>query len=432
MKIAILGGGASGFALAGLLSDQAKDLGLEIEIFEQGPSPLRKVRATGNGRCNFTNRNMGPEFYTGGSSSFVKPIIDKFSYPDALKFFEGLGMPALTLESGMTYPRTLSAETVASLLYSKALHGGVKISTARKGIALHKSEEGFELILECPGKGPISLDQDLVVLSTGGAYGIGKKEWSNGYSLVKDFGHSLTPIHPGIIALKVQETDLCQILSGLKMEAQFTLVAEGKEGKKEKTFSGDLLFTDYGLSGMGIFRLSNQALDALWEKEKVLLKINFFPDLSQEALSQFLNQQFQNHPWTAEEAVRGILPPRAAGPLLKLSSIAPQTPTKKISLKSIEAFSALLQRLVFHPVGVQKKDHGQITCGGISTNLVDPKTLMSKVYPGLFFTGEVLDVQGICGGYNLHWAWASAFTAYEGILSLVKQRKTDAFLTKML
>ena len=432
MKIAILGGGASGFALAGLLSDQARDLGLEIEIFEQGPSPLRKVRATGNGRCNFTNRNMGPEFYTGGSSSFVKPILEKFSYSDALKFFEDLGMPALTLESGMTYPRTLSAETVASLLYSKALHGGVKISEARKVIALHRLGEGFELILETPGKGPISIEKDLVVLSTGGAYGIGKKEWSNGYSLVKDFGHGLSPIHPGIIGLKVQERDLCQILSGLKMEAEFTLVVEGKEEKKEKTFSGDLLFTDYGLSGMGIFRLSNQALDALWEKEKVFLKINFFPDLSQEALSQFLFRQFQNHPWTAEEAVRGILSPRAAGPLLKLSSIDPGAPTKRISMESIEAFSALLHGLVFHPVGVQKKDHGQVTCGGISTNLVDSKTLMSKVCPGLFFTGEVLDVQGICGGYNLHWAWASAFAAYEGILSWVKQRKTDAFLAKML
>lgn len=421
MKIAIVGGGASGFALAGLLSEKKKELNLEIAIYEQGTAPLRKVRATGNGRCNFTNRNMAPDFYTGGSSSFVKPILERFSFPQALDFFDSLGMPTVSLESGMTYPRTQMAETVASLLYAKALHGGVELFTEKKAVELKRSGKGFEIQWEGPGKTSSATYPDLVVLSTGGAFGIGKKEWSNGYSLVKSLGHHLRPIHPGIVALTVQEKDLCQALCGLKMEADFNLTIGNEQ--EEKKDAGDLIFTDYGLSGIGIFRLSNQVLDALQDEKEIQLKINLFPDWPEENFSSYLYRQFQKNAWTAEEVARGILPNKAAGPLLKRAGIDPKAPAKSLTWEETRTFSALLHGLVFHPTGRRKKDHGQITCGGIATDQVNAQTLMSTIQPGLFFTGEVLDVQGICGGYNLHWAWASAFTAYQGIIDWIRQAK---------
>lgn len=419
MKIAILGAGASGLSLAGLLSDRREELDLDIEIFEQSSAPLRKVKATGNGRCNFTNQNMGAEYYTGASSAFVEAVIENFSYPEALKFFKELGMPAKTLESGMTYPRTMMSETPVNLLYSKALNGGVKIHLEEKANYIKRSDKGFEIRLENKKGKRHSFYADIVVLSTGGAYGIAKKEWSNGYSLVKDLNHKLTPIHPGIVSLRVKERDICQALSGLKMEAEIQLITE--EEKNPKYFSGDLLFTDYGLSGISIFRLSNEVLDKIQQKQQPILKINLFPDISEKELSQFLYQQSKDKNWTIKEVVSGILAEKAVEPLLKLSAIDPESPASSQSKEKIEEFSSLLHGLVFNPIGSRKKDHGQITCGGLCTDQVDPNTMMSKIQPGLFFTGEVLDVQGICGGYNLHWAWASAFRASKGIFAWIEE-----------
>lgn len=404
MRVAIIGAGAAGMTAA--LALRRPDLLAmtpftptgsttpDVVVFEK-EQPLAKVRASGNGRCNFTNAHLSPAHYTGDHAAFVAPLLSRFGFREMLAWFQLLGMDAVTLESGMTYPRTLRAQTVADLLEARVRDAGATL----RGDAvtdLAKREGRFALTL---ASGDTS-SFDAVLLTTGGSFGVKRDDWSNGYSLAKALGHSLTPLHPGIVALRVAEKARCEALQGVKVEACVSGAGE--------TTTDDVLFTDYGLSGTGIFRLSNALLDA----KRPTLVLDVLPQWEEHALVETLVALSARFPCAAPAS---LLSGYVFAPVAQVAAgEAGITTSDRVSLQT------LVRRLKSWPftvVGTRRRDHGQVTCGGVKTEEVHPETLESRQCPGLYLAGEILDVQGECGGYNLHWAFTSALASARAILS---------------
>ena len=462
MRIVVIGGGAAGVCAAGLLSrpdllsallheadSQEITAGVkrqmpispktktdalsnttsignnsptEILVLEKGDALLRKLRATGNGRCNFTNAHVSTQHYTGESAERTAPVLARFGFRQAVRFFSLLGIPYTTLESGMTYPMTLRADTVADRLMEWITSAGVSVRTDCSVEKLNRQDTCFALTLSTGER----ITADIVLLATGGSYGIGKKEWSNGYTLAKEAGHRLTRLHPGIVPLAVRETVRTAALSGVKVKAQISA--------QEQCITDDVLFTAYGLSGTGILRISNRVLDALndmrqtspsrKEKEKenkaVSLTVNLLPERKEEEWLGYLSALAERFPNIALKTLfRGILPAQIVDELLIECRLSGE------SISTVEEAARLLHRAChwdFSVIGAHKNDHGQVTCGGVDTGQWNNQTMESTLCPGLYLVGEVLDIQGECGGYNLHWAWASALAAAEAIEKTAREK----------
>ncbi|MDY6146862.1 MAG: aminoacetone oxidase family FAD-binding enzyme [Peptoniphilaceae bacterium] len=400
-KLAIIGAGAAGMAIAALLANQKQ---LAVTIYEKSDAVLRKVRATGNGRCNFTNANMDNSHYTGSEAARTEPILSNFGFQDALLFFERMGVAALTMESGMTYPQTLRAATISEALERCVSDSESRIRYQSEVCAIRKhAEYGFSVETKTDTEA-----FDFVVLATGGAYGIGKSEWSNGYSLVKPLGHTITRLHAGICPLLVEEEGICRRLRGLRVHA--------KIGFQGREYEDDLLFTEKGLSGISVFKASNAILDQPVAQRT--LRIDFLPGWSKKRAVDFLLNTARSHPrWSDTELCAGLLPKSLAQ---ELGAGIPDDADRR---DRIERRIDLAKSMRFHIRGVAVKEHGQVTCGGITMKEIFSNTLESKLAPGLYFAGEVLNVQGECGGYNLHWAWASASCVADAIKCQTASRK---------
>lgn len=462
MRIVVIGGGAAGVCAAGLLSRPdllsdvlheansqeitacterqtpispkpktdalstttsiGNDFPMEILVLEKGDALLRKLRATGNGRCNFTNAHVSTKHYTGKSAEQIAPVLARFGFRQAVRFFSLLGIPHTTLESGMTYPMTLRADTVADRLMEWTTSAGVSVRTGCSVEKLNRQDTCFVLTLSTGER----ITADVVLLATGGSYGIGKKEWSNGYTLAKEAGHRLTRLHPGIVPLAVRETARTAALSGVKVKAQISA--------QEQCITDDVLFTAYGLSGTGILRISNRVLDALndmrqtslsrKEKEEenkaVTLTVNLLPERKEEDWFSYLSALAERFPGIGLKTLFcGILPAQIVDALLAEFRLPGE------SVTTVEDVERLLHRAChweFSVIGAHKNDHGQVTCGGVDTGQWNNRTMESTLCPGLYLVGEVLDIQGECGGYNLHWAWASALAAAEAIEKTAREK----------
>ena len=423
-QVSIIGAGASGCMLACCLAE----LGVTgIHVYEKSDRILRKVAATGNGRCNFTNEFIHASYYTGENTGFVESVLSDFGAKEAKELFRRMGLLSRTLESGMVYPHTMLARTLCQVLENSLHH--------QKEITVHTETPIVRLERERTA-GPYTLvdekgnrcESTHVVLATGGAYGIGKDERSQGYSLATSLGHTLTRLHPGIVALKVKESEICRRLQGLRQQVMLTVLDEKQESKIKKEgfltgmgtpstreleklqFSGEVLFTDYGLSGLAVLKASNVCLDYLQQGKACSLAIDCYPSVKRHELRRFLRGlKTIRAEWSVKDALAGVLPEALMEEILQYLEISPETRMYRLKDEDFEAISRCIKHLCFHVTGAKKKDHGQVTCGGIRVEEIDASTLESRLRKNLFFIGEIMDVQGICGGYNLHWAWASAY-----------------------
>lgn len=413
-EIAIIGAGASGVVLAERLgrfldSLPPRDRPFHLSLYEASEAPMRKLRATGNGRCNFTNSHLDVSHYTGPEAAFVEPCLT-FDAQAARQYFADLGLLSCETGSGQVYPASLRADTLVDKLQDALRYHKIPVMTGYRLEDVQKRGASFQLAFEVEGKSVVK-QADLLVLATGGAYGIGKKEWSCGYSLAKALGHGISRLHPGIVSLKLVEADWTRGLQGLKLEAGLTF--------RDETVVDDLLFTDYGISGLAVFRQSNRILDALQAEEADQLPIclDFLPQLSAADLTALIqDRQARFGDWTLSDAFNGLLARPLIDALLTCTGSDPSGHVKAWPQASASAFAQALKAFPLQVTGARHKDHGQVTCGGVLLDAVDPHTLESTLCPGLYFTGEILDVQGECGGYNLHWAWASAWAVAQAIL----------------
>ena len=393
MNILIIGGGASGM-MAALTAAQN---GHTVTLLERQARLGRKLLATGNGRCNLTNQNASPAHYHGGD--FAAPAFAAFGVADTLSFFAGLGLVTLTEESGRVYPFSNMAGSVLDVLRFALERPGITVETSQVVTEIRKTGKGFSVKTETD-----TFTADRLILAAGGCAGGKVGGVMDGYRLAKALGHRRTALYPSLVQLKTDPT-YPRALKGIKAEAAIT-IRRGREVIAQNR--GEILFTEYGVSGPAIFDISRAAATG---GEGLTCCLNFFPDWSEEDVLHYVNQR--KTAMAAHEAgtlLTGALHARLGQMVCKSAGFTNQS-AASLTEADLQKIAQQATAFTLPITGVCGFDQAQVTAGGLDTGEFDPTTLQSRLVPGLYACGEVLDVDGECGGYNLQWAWSSGHLA---------------------
>lgn len=396
-KIVVIGGGASGMTAAIMAARN----GAEVTILEQKDRLGKKILSTGNGKCNYTNANMDVSFFRGEDPSFVSSVLHKFSTEDTLTFFEKLGV--LSKErNGYYYPKSDQASAVLDVLCMEIKKLGIKVCCNTKVLSVQK-KENF-LIKTSEG----TYLADALILSTGGKASPVLGSDGSGYVLAKSFGHSMTPVVPALVQLHGKGT-FFKMVSGVRTDAQISLYVDGKCLASD---TGELQLTNYGISGIPVFQISRYASFALYENKRPLAVIDFLPEYSTRSLTALLEKRRkENTAKTAEEFLIGIFNRKLIPVLLRASGIRSDLSLHEITKEAMEKLAVKCKTFEIEIIRTNSFEQAQICAGGVRTRELHPETMESKIVKGLYLTGELLDVDGICGGYNLQWAWSTGVIA---------------------
>ena len=399
-KVAIIGGGFSGLISAETLS--CKLGGENVLLLEKNDRVGKKILATGNGRGNFTNLCLSQEKYHSICGANISQILNKYGNKSIVDYFKGLGVDFST-EDGKVYPSSFQANSLLDALRLKLEYLKTDIRTSSKVEKIVKTKNGFKIVSSQ------EYFAEKIIFACGGK--AGKQYGTDGtsYALLEDLGHTVTKLYPSLVQVK---TDTAKIkgLKGLKQEADLSVIIDGKS---IVSFRGDVLFTDFGVSGNAVFYASAH----LQANKPCQLSISFLPDKSREEIENFIFEKFKNLPYVnLDDCLTGVLNKQIGKAIIKDCSLNGKTflSAKKIAEK-IKDFRLDVK-------GTLGFDNAQVTKGGIKFNQVDEKTLQSKTASGLYIVGEALDVDGDCGGYNLQWAYSSAKTACDGVIDCYENR----------
>ncbi len=396
-KVIIIGGGMSGLVSATLLS---KEFGGEnIAVLERLNRVGKKILATGNGWCNLTNENLSPLNYHGENIEFANYAINNFNKESLVGFFENLGVK-LVKENNKYYPLSKQASSVLDALRFNLEYKKVNVFTEQKVVKIQKKNH-FCILTESGDK----FYSENVIVAVGGKSSKHLGSDGSSYNLLTDFGHTLTKLYPSLVQLKCDKQDV-KGLKGLK--AQVSLFAKTDKITSPK-FNGELLFTDYGVSGNAVFSVSSYVAGQTDSK----LYVDFCPSMNSFELQAFLDKKINNCPYlTCENLLSGIIPNKIAQRLFINNGISLESKVKDIKSSKIVGF---IKNTEYKIIGDLGFDNSQVTHGGILTDKFDSKTMQSKLLKGLYAVGEVLDIDGDCGGYNLQWAYSSACVACRDI-----------------
>lgn len=398
-EIAVIGGGAAGMTAAVL----AADAGAAVTVFEKNDRVGKKLLSTGNGRCNFSNENMGAAFFRGTGAALADKILDQFGVARTKAFFSSLGM-RIKDRSGYLYPASDQASTVLDLLRYELPRKRIDVHTeaAVRELSCDKKTEKF-LVRGQNRSGYY----DAVILACGGCAAPNTGSDGDGFRLSERFGHRIITPVPALTALRCKEKFYKQI-AGVRCDAKLILVVDGVVVCEEK---GELQITDYGISGIPTFQLSRFAARALQEKKPVTVRISFLPDFDEAACEAFFKARLRE---SGEDAMdiflTGIVNKKINQLLLKLAGIRETEKAKDVLPAAFEKLWQSYCGLETEVIGTNGFDKAQVSAGGVDCREVTD-SLMSKLQPGLYFAGEILDIDGICGGYNLQWAWSSGAVA---------------------
>lgn len=404
----IVGGGASGMMAA----IAAKDFGIDVAIVEGTDRVGKKILTTGNGRCNISNRCVAEPFinYHSNCDNFFSSVLSQFGVDDTLNYFLSLGLPIIPLKSGKLYPQSLQASSVVDILKMSIedrnipLYTGCKIKNIHKDkiFKLSTSNDEYKLftcenlILACGGKSAPKTGSD-----------------GSAYSLAKNLGHSITKLLPGIVQLKLDYNHL-KALSGVKFDGYAKLFVDSKEVKED---FGEILFTDYGISGPPILQISALASQATSSGKKTEVVVDLMPNYTKDELIDFLECHFallSHRPIL--NAFIGVINKKIIPILLKECGITDlHMPCYELSWKEKSKLIQTLKSWRFTCIGTNDFNQAQVTIGGVTASEINPDTLESKIVPNLYFAGELIDVHGDCGGFNLQWAWSSGYVAAKSI-----------------
>ena len=402
MKIAIIGAGASG--ILACINAKRINKNIHIDLFDSNKSVGKKILASGNGRCNISNTTLSQSNYIGENPSFVNFCLKEFNYKTFEKFCRSIGLLLDIKDTSKVYPLSNEAKSVVNLLQSQLESLGVNIITQTAIKDVSKHENKFTLKSE----EDIFNEYDKVLISSGLAAAPQLKSTEDGINIAQSFGHSINPTYPSLVGLNVQSS-YHHKLTGMKKEVNTTLYINGQ---KEYEVIGDVLFTKYGVSGFGILDLSQIASYNLSLYQEVQISINFFPKSNRnELLSQVeaLLKALPNE--KASVLLTGMVSNKLPNVLLEVCNLDQDVKAKDINAKQIRSLVNQLINWRLKITDTQGFKHAEVSGGGIRTEEVNDKTFESKKVKGLYFTGEVLDIVGHRGGYNLHFAWASGFVA---------------------
>lgn len=416
----IIGGGAAGLIAA----ITAKDFGIDVAIIEANDRIGKKLLTTGNGRCNITNESIDSLFdsnlnhhisnncckarYHSNNEDFYKNILESFPVKNTVDFFFSLGLPLTTLEDGKMYPLSLQASSVLDIFKMSLEDRAIPLYMKHKVINVVPSKKGFKVLCRTEEGEDIHTCEKLM-LCAGSKSAPNTGSDGSGYNIAKALGHKVIPTVPALVQLKLDYKNL-KALAGIKFDGEVSISVNGIMKRSE---FGEILFTDYGISGPPILQLSRIASYGVYNKQAVSIKVDMLPNIKAEEMEVFL----ENH-WamfshrSISDAFIGIINKKSIPILLKEACIDNiHKPCYELQWKEKKMLYKLLKSWEFKVTDTNSFSNSQVTAGGIDTLEVNEVTLESKLVPNLYFAGEILDVDGDCGGYNLQWAWSSGYTA---------------------
>lgn len=398
MKIGVIGGGASGMMAA----ITAARLGATVTIWEHKSRIGNKILSTGNGKCNLTNRYQDNNCYHGTNPQFAIPILEEFDLERTIAFFLRIGVYTKN-RNGYLYPYSEQASSVLDCLRMELTHLGVSIQTDCEITKIEKGRKDFSVY----DKDNHMYHVDRVILSCGSKAAPNTGSDGSGYRLAKQLGIRVVKPLPSLTQLKSSAKWLKGV-SGVRCDALLTLMVNDVVIDRNR---GELQLVDYGLSGIPTFQISGTAARALDHHKHVIVCIDFMPDFSTDALLSFMNNRIKdNLHKTAEEMLTGLFQKKLIAYFLKESQIKPNTSCKSLVSKQVIHVVEVIKNTLVGIDSVNDFTHAQTCSGGIDTRELT-SSLESVQCPGLFFTGEMIDIDGICGGYNLQWAWSSGYVA---------------------
>lgn len=396
MNIAIIGGGASGMAAALAALEDSKN---HVVLYERQARLGKKLMATGNGRCNLTNQNPPEGHYHGGDTEFAAVALRRFGPARTLEWFGALGLLTVTEPSGRVYPASDAAASVLDCLRFALDERGAQVITEEIRFAAYT---GRDFVLHGTDG---EYRADRLIVACGGEAGAKLGGGSAGYRLLAAFGHGCTERTPSLVQLKT-ENQWTRPLKGVRTRGHVRLMRDDETLAES---DGEVQFTDYGLSGPAIFDISRAAARA---GSDAVVSIDLLPGLELVDITEYLMNKRSDFPnIKAENIFTGALHNTISRTLVRRAGIAQETRLWALDEGQIDALAALCKAFDFALGGTLGFDSAQVTAGGVVTDDFDPVTMESRLCPGLYACGEVLDVDGDCGGYNLQWAWSSGRAA---------------------
>lgn len=399
MKIAIIGAGASGMMAA----IAAAKNGAQVTLIEKNDRVGKKILATGNGKCNFTNKSMCADDFNSQYQNIYNDYISRFDNKEVISFFQNLGM-LIKDRNGYCYPRSEQAITILDLLRLQLKQYNIKVLTNIYPVSIQKKKKDFEIKFNNDEK----VFFHRVILSCGSFAGEKKRNEFSGYDYAKSLGHTLIPIVPALVQLRCAKQDFKSV-SGVRCDAHIKLYIDNILTKEE---FGELQLTDYGLSGIPIFQLSRFASYGIYDKKEIFTMIDFLPEYDLQTWLSCGEEKWNSidKNYTLEEYFQGFLNKKLNLFFIKNAGFKAETSLKKLSFSDIKKILIAMKQWKVVITGTNPYENAQVCAGGVSFKDVT-EHLESKIVPGLYFAGEILDVDGRCGGYNLQWAWTSGYLA---------------------
>lgn len=400
MKIAVIGGGASGMMAAIAAAEE----GATVYLYERNDRVGKKLLATGNGKCNFSNLMLTEDCYYGGDSKKRQDILNRFGPNQAVAFFKKAGMMVKD-KGGYLYPASEQAATVLDIFRLQLREKGVQVFTGQDvtSVEQKKGRAGFFVHTN------LKTDSfDKVILACGSKAAPKTGSDGSGYRLAKALGHSVIPVVSALVQLRCREEGL-KAVAGVRQDAEVTLFLDGTEAGRER---GEVQLTEYGISGIVTFQLSRLAAYGILQKKRVTVRVNFLPDYSEEDYKVFIKNRmkFQSGNRSMEEFFTGMLNKKLMLYFLKQAGLKAEQPVSSEKKEKMEKVFALCRQFSLTVTDTNSFEQAQVCAGGVPLCEVS-SALESFVVKDLYLTGELLDVDGKCGGYNLQWAWASGYVA---------------------
>lgn len=414
VRVAVIGGGASG-CMAAITAAQA---GADVHIFEKNEKPGKKLYATGNGRCNLTNLHMDDSCYhtrtaDKNGSSLIHSAIERYSPADQIRFFADLGVPVYDRD-GYVYPRTNQAQTVVRALEKRIKALGIRVHTGCPVRKIRRLQQGRNsdtavFYVDCNDREARAFDT--VILCTGGMAGPQYGTTGDGYRLAASFSHKISTPLPALTALECKGQFLKRA-AGVRCRAAVTLyTGNDKKQIREGREEGEVQMTDYGISGIPVMQISGMAARLLESKQRVFVQIDFLPEFSDSAFSDEIERRMrEDRSQMLGDLFLGLVHKKILDLLLAEKGLQAEMKARRIDDAGIRQILQSMREYTLEVIQVKSFKQAQVTSGGILLEDTDAD-FQSRLQPGLFFAGEVLDVDGRCGGYNLQWAFATGYIA---------------------
>ena len=391
MKIGIIGAGASGMAAAIAASENTD---VQVILFERHARVGKKLLATGNGRCNLSNRNASIEKYHGDDPIFAATALQLFPVEETLEWFGNLGLFTVTEDSGKVYPYSDQANSVVDVLRLHLEKPNITLKLSFEAEKIQKTDDGFTIF-----GNEDTVFCNRLIIACGGLAGSKLGGSMSGYKLLAKLGHKSTRLRPSLVQIKTDWGSIAA-LKGVRANCHVQIL---KDGKLFRESTGELQLTEQGISGPVVFEISR---DVCYGGGEWTAKLDFLPDWTQEQLNNKLQQRRESN-LPMDELLTGILHNRLGRVLTKTAGIKGKSLARELSNREAEAVCQAVKSLeieLTEPLGM---DSAQVTAGGVLTEQFVANTMESRLIPGLYACGEVLDIDGDCGGYNLQWAWSS-------------------------